>query len=101
MKLICLNPFAPGDPKAKALFAAVAEREFKALRRKPIFWLSLIVTVFASLSLGVFLDRTEQIVLMVVFFGAGILHDMVNSHFINRIIEIEAAKSVSEQVVLK
>ena len=89
MKLISLNPFAPREPKALEQFAEVCGKELKALRRKPTFWISLLVTLVCSLYLTARLGTVERITLLVIIFSSGFLYDTVISHFIKRIISIQ------------
>ncbi len=89
MNLITLNPFAPREPKAQAKFSDALGNELKALRRKPIFWITLLVIFSCSVYLIPNLTFVEQGALIIMALSAGLFYDMVTSHYIKRIIAIQ------------
>ena len=90
MKLIALNPFAPREPNAQAKFASIFKRELIIYRRKPTFWISMIVVLTCSLYLISRLDTIERMIALPVVFGLALIYDTVTSHFVKRLAEKEA-----------
>jgi FtsH-binding integral membrane protein len=89
MKLICLNPFAPREPIAQAKFIAIFKRELTVYRKKPTFWVSMIIVLICSLFLISRLDTIERLIALPIVFGLALVHDTITSHFVKRLAEKE------------
>jgi hypothetical protein len=87
MKLVDLNPFLPRDPQARTEFIAVYQAERKIYRRRPVFWISLLVVLVGGLVLVCRLGTFDTLIMLPIVFCLALAHDTITSHFVKRLIE--------------
>jgi len=89
MHLSKLNPFIPKNEPDQELFMVTYKKELQTYRKKPTFWVSMLVVLVLSLIMIYRLDMTGRIILLPIIFGLACIHDTITSHFTKRLLEKE------------
>ena len=89
MHLSKLNSFNSKNGIDQKLFWATYQKEILAYRKKPKFWVSMVVVLVLSLIIIYRLDMIGRIILLPIIFGLACIHDTITFHFTNRLIEKE------------
>ncbi len=89
MKLSKLNPFIPKDKIEQKEFCNIYKKELHVYRKKPTFWISMLVVLILSLIIIYRLNTVEKILCLPIIFGLALIHDTITSHFTKRLVEMK------------
>jgi hypothetical protein len=98
MQLADLNPFIPKERKERELFIQTFSAELRTYRRRPSFWLGLVVALVGSFCLIHRLDMVGRLLILPIVFGLATAHDTITSHFTKRLIDARRKDQTDKQV---
>lgn len=101
MSIKDLNPFLPKEKTERQMVIQTFSQEVSIYRKKPAFWIGLIVVLACALFLIFRLDTVGRLVFLPLIFGLCAAHDTITSHFTKRLIEArQSGESSDEQATI-